>query len=281
MQCAADRSICRVSMEFGPRDIVALLEVCGVNDWSVAFFHPFEAIEDFRPEMDGTMRVLTCVMNLKRTIEEEDWATLEDAVIKIERVPHQFIETDELEELSLQGDLFRVRPAQSHNGLFLVLETSVRNEPDWKELKQSAARLEKKWREMIPKSKLAEFVRLVQTHSAPFAENLRAVLTPETFYVVNSLAGRYTEATAIHLLTEMESALQSKTATKPAIKPATKTAQPTAMPKCSGIGRKRRHVSKSTESSGLSESDIRKWNRAIGKHFYGDSQKQIIHNLTI
>jgi len=37
-------------------DIVFLLEFCGEKNWENAFFHPYEAIDGFKPEMEFSMK---------------------------------------------------------------------------------------------------------------------------------------------------------------------------------------------------------------------------------
>ena len=69
------------------------------KNWCDAFFFPFEKVANFRPEMDAPMRVQTCLMNLKRSIFDEDEENLELAVLKMEKIPKEFLEVRELDIL--------------------------------------------------------------------------------------------------------------------------------------------------------------------------------------
>ena len=81
-------------------ELVQLLAVAAEKNWCDAFFFPFEQVSNFRPEMDAPMRVLTCLMNLKRSIFDEDEENLELAVLKMEKIPKEFLEVRELDILA-------------------------------------------------------------------------------------------------------------------------------------------------------------------------------------
>ena len=81
-------------------ELVQLLAVAAEKNWCDAFFFPFEKVSNFRPEMDAPMRVLTCLMNLKRSIFDEDEENLELAVLKMEKIPNEFLEVRELDILA-------------------------------------------------------------------------------------------------------------------------------------------------------------------------------------
>lgn len=90
-------------MEARGDEIILLLELAAVKNWPQAFFYPFENIKNFRPRMQGHLRSLTCLMNLRRCQEEKLWPELEETFLKIESIPQNFIEIQEVEDLALFG----------------------------------------------------------------------------------------------------------------------------------------------------------------------------------
>ena len=89
-------------------EIVLLLELAASQNWTRAFFFPFENIKNFRPKMEGHLRTLTCLMNLKRCQEEKLWPELEDTFLKIESIPQSFIEIQEVEDLAEFGMFYQI-----------------------------------------------------------------------------------------------------------------------------------------------------------------------------
>jgi len=146
---------------------------------------------------------------------------------------------------------------------------------DWKKLKYCVLKLEQKWFELIPKSKLGKMINLVRQNSATFVENLRAILTPPTFHVVRALSENLTENCAICLLDEMEKYLINSKKTEISNKPVNKSKRPKFLKK-SQI-RKRKYSEKS-ESSGLNSEDAENWKKSISRHF-GNSHN--FQNITI
>ncbi|CBY11940.1 unnamed protein product [Oikopleura dioica] len=120
--------------------------------------------------MDAPMRVQTCLMNLKRSIFDEDEENLELAVLKMEKIPKEFLEVRELDILA-----------------GTILKMSIQRCFNWTMLNQFYLNLRKKWFRLIPANKLVKIINYVQRKPESI-ENFKNVLTENSYETVRILA---------------------------------------------------------------------------------------------
>merc|ERR1712130_48196 len=174
---------------YSERDLVFLLELCGHRKWTQAFLVPFTVIPNFKPTMPGAIQALSCIVNLNETIRNQDQSGFQQSFLQMERIPAEFVETDELEEFS--GCLLSM--LNKHKGVL-----------NWKILTSHLRHLERKWLSMIPKSKLEQMVAIAQNEGL---DKFKPLLTTTIFSMLNELTIDFSESTAKRIMCKVSESL--------------------------------------------------------------------------
>lgn len=166
-------------MNYSMREIVMLLELAADKKWVDAFYFPFDKISNFKPIMGAYTQVLTCIMNIRISIEERNFEKVEEALIRVEKLKKEFIEIDEVNKLA---------------------ELILNETNDWNEIEKKFENLETAWKHLIPPTRLGRMIELFQNSTSQIMQSL---LTPKSYNIVRVLAKDFTEKQAISILEKL------------------------------------------------------------------------------
>jgi len=167
------------------KEIVLMLELSASNEWIDAFYLPFDLISGFKPIMTSGTQALTCLMNIRISIDEQCFEKLEESLVRVERLKRDFVQAKEVDKLAE-----------------LVLDESR----DWTKIKRRYSELAQAWKGLMPPTRLGKVVEMCRRDSLASS----SLLTPKKYRIVRQLADDFSQRTAIVIMRQLSRDYQAE-----------------------------------------------------------------------